>query len=189
MTAEKGDLSDVVAVVGGNLGNDVFDGDRTHGFVFIFIFRIVGRYVLRESFRVGCGQAGEAIQQSVEALCDSRPLFGVEGRGLRPTFNGVSRIRWRRTGDASKLVFHPVIHVLDDLPDGVGIVGNGLIREIGGNIFEACDGADMSALAVDKFAEGEVGHGKGTRPESRHQHEEFRRLVFGHAGRHDGEVL
>jgi len=64
LAAEKCDLSDVVAVVSGDLGDDVFDGDGTRGFVCIFpvIFSSVGRHWLRESFRVGIGEAREAIQ-------------------------------------------------------------------------------------------------------------------------------
>src|SRR5260370_7724470 len=91
-------------------------------------------------------------------LLGSRATLGGWIRVLRPAFDCFVRVRSILSRNFAKVVVHPIVHVLHDLPDGMRIVRYGSGCQLGRKIFDAGDGIHVSAFAVHEFAECGVAH-------------------------------
>jgi hypothetical protein len=62
-------------------------------------------------------------------------------------------IRRLVTANAAQFVVHPVIHVEDELCDGVGKAFDVAACKVGGKIFDAGAGIGVGAFSVEQFSE------------------------------------
>lgn len=79
------------------------------------------------------------------------PSLPIQSRSWREAFRIVFGIDRPLTTNAPQLVFHPVVHVEDELSDRVGKSRDLTRRQFGGNIFYARDGIDVRASAAKQF--------------------------------------
>ena len=154
LPAEQGYLTNVITVVGDDLPESGANGRLPR--------RMGDAKILDHALqlgRVGICQVSQLRQQFDKALPRSLPLRLTARLGMRrPAFNGVIGIAGLFAGDAGEVMIHPIIHVQDDLPDGVRITGNAEGSKFSGQIFDASDGIDVGAFAVDEFAQCGLAH-------------------------------
>ena len=82
----------------------------------------------------------------------------LEERGSAANWRRLFGIRWAGACDAVEFVVHPIVHVVDELPDGVGVALDCARGEIWREVFDAADWVGVCALAVEEFCECAFEH-------------------------------
>ena len=87
-------------------------------------------------------EPGEVASQLIPVLRRAGEAFCI-----------VFGIFWFLASDSLEFVVHPVIHVEDEIGDGVWKSGDAALREVSVDVFDARSGVDMGAFAVEEFDE------------------------------------
>jgi hypothetical protein len=146
------DLADVIAVVRDELPQESFEcaGDLLVSFV--SRFDMTGEFVRRRFCECGCD-----LEQLEESVFQYIPITRIgRTRRRRKTFGIVFRIRQWLAMNALQVIVHPVIHVEDDLADGVRKSGDVVRGKVYRKIFNAPYWIGMCSFAVQQFGEGGV---------------------------------
>jgi len=103
------------------------------------------------------GKLGKFREQPGKVAAQTVPFLSFHRWRKQETFGIVLRVCGLLATDALEFVAHPVIHVENELGDGVRKAGNLPGRDIGRNVFDAGKWIDMSAASAEEFSEG-LGH-------------------------------
>jgi len=99
-------------------------------------------------------QRNEVGQVAREPLPQTIPFLRIGGRcSGREALCSMFWIQRLLTANTAQFVVHPVIHVEDELSDGVGKAFYVPARQVGGKIFGAGYGIGVGAFAVEQFSE------------------------------------
>jgi len=140
------DLSDVIAVVGDELPQNRFECTcpllvtGVRGFDLTIKLSSIRICELRGVVEK-CGKSFPAIPSiGTRQFCLGGKTLGIMG--------GIRRLL---IAHATQIVVHPVVHVEDELSDGVWETRDLARCEVGGKIFDAGYGIGVSALATEQF--------------------------------------
>src|ERR1700674_1012250 len=159
LAAEQGNLAGVITVMRRKLPQH-----GMHGGLARRLWRADVLYFSLQLRRIGFRELGKPREQIGEAAScgpprlGSRATLGGRIRGRRPAFDCFVRVRSILSRNLAKVVVHPIVHVLYDLPDGMRTVRYGPGCQLRRNIFDAGDRVHVGAFAIHKFAQCGVTH-------------------------------